>query len=388
MANGGLATLGFGRNIFETEHDAFRRSVRGFFKREVEPYIRQWEKEGFFPAELFRKAGRAGLLCSAIPTEYGGGGGDLLHHLILHEEHAYCPYGVALEGGLTTDFTPFAILNAGTEEQKRQWLPFFASGEGIAEIGLSEPNAGSDASAVATYARRDGDDYVINGQKAWITNGPILTVILAVCRTKAAGERDGLSIFIVPMETKGISRRATDLMVKSAGGVAEIFFDDVRVPAGALLGGVEGTGLKTALELITLGRVAAAARAAAACEVALELTLDYVKQRRAFGKTIFEFQNTQYKLASVATETRAARLFVDHAIKQMAERTLGIPESSMLKLFCTEVEGRVMDECLQLFGGNGFSNEYVISKMYAMGRVHRILGGTSEILRNMIARSL
>ena len=389
MAQGRLATLGFGRDVFAPEHEAFRATLRRFFQKEVEPNVRQWEKDGFFPAELFRKAGQAGVLCAGIPEEYGGMGGDLLHHMILHEEHAYTPACVALEGGLSTDFTAYALLNAGTEAQKHEWLPRFASGESIAEIGLSEPGAGSDANAITTHARPDGiGGYIITGQKAWITNAPIMTVILAVCRTRPPGERDGLSIFIVPMDAEGVSRRSTELMAKGAGGVGEIFFDEVRVPAEALLGGVEGGGLKAALSLITIGRVATAVRAIAACEVALELTVDYAKTRRAFGRTIFEFQNTQHKLASVATETRAGRYFVDAAIAKMVAGNLDVAEASMLRVFCTEVEGRVMDECLQLFGGNGYSNENIISKMYALARVHRIYGGTSEIMRNIIARSL
>jgi alkylation response protein AidB-like acyl-CoA dehydrogenase len=383
-----LATLGYGRDVFRPDHEAFRETARRFMQREVEPNVRQWEKDGFFPAELFRKAGAAGLLCAAIPEEYGGGGGDILHHIILHEEHAYTPAAASLEGGLLTDFVSFALHQSGTEEQKREWLPFFASGEGIAEIGLSEPDAGSDAQGIKTFARRDGDDWVINGQKAWITNGPILTVLFVVANTRTDGGRDGKSIFIVPMDAKGVSRQTTDLMAKTCGGVGEIFFTDVRVPARNLLGGAEGNGLRAALGLIGVGRLATGARSTAACEVALDITLDYVKTRRAFGQTIFQFQNTQFQLASMATEIAAARAFVDKTIKAAAEDRLEAAETAKLRLFCTEVEGRVMDTCLQLHGGIGFSNEHIISKMYALARVHRIYGGTSEIMRDIIARAM
>jgi len=387
MANN-IATLGFGRDVFEPEHEAFRETARRFMREKVEPNVREWEKDGFFPAELFREAGRAGLLCAAIPPEYGGGGGDKRHHLILHEEHAYTPAANSLEGGLLTDFVSFALHDWGTEEQRKQWLPFFAEGHGIAEIGLSEPAAGSDAQGIKTYARRDGDDWIINGQKAWITNGPIMTVLFCVARTKPAGEPDGLTIFIVPMNAKGVSRQTTDLMVKSCGGVGEIFLDDVRVPKENVLGGVEGRGLKIALDLINVGRVCTGARAVAASEVALELTTEYTKERKAFGQAIFDFQNTQFQLASVATEIAAGRAFVDRAIDQMAKGTLSNADAAKLRLFCSEAEGRIMDICLQLHGGIGYSNEHIISKLYNLARVHRIYGGTSEIMRTIIARSL
>lgn len=383
-----IATIGFGRDCFEAEHDAFRDSVRRFMRREVEPYVKEWEKEGFFPAELFRTAGKAGLLCAGIPEEYGGGGGDMRHQFVLWEEHAYTPAAFALEGGLLTDFASLAIYNAGTEEQKREWLPFFAQGDGIAEIGLSEPGAGSDAGAVTTFARRDGDDYIINGQKCWITNAQIMTVILCVARTKPPGEKDGLSVFIVPMDSPGVSRRETDLFLKSAGGVGEIFFDDVRVPARNLLGGVEGHGLRHALSLINIGRIGLACRCTAAMEVALAMTTDYVKTRKIFGQSVFDFQNTQFKLASIATDLAAARALTDRNVQLETEGRLSGVETAKAKLFVTETQFRVMDECLQLFGGTGVTNEFILSKMFNTARIQRIYAGTSEIMRNIIARSL
>jgi acyl-CoA dehydrogenase len=384
-----LATLGYGRDVFRPDHEGFRETTRRFFQRNIEPNVRQWEVDGFFPAELFREAGRAGLLCASIPAEYGGAGGDLLHHMILHEEHGYSTAGAALEAGLTTDLTANIIYDSGTEEQKRTWLPFFASGEGIAEVGLTEPGAGSDARGIKTIAKRDGNDYVINGQKMWMSNGPILTVLFVISKIMLAGGREGTAMFIVPMDTKGVTRsKPTELMMKSCGGACEVFFDDVRVPARYLLGEEEGLGLKQALNSIALGRVAAAARSIAACELALEITVDFVKNRSAFGQTIFDFQNTQFKRASTATEITAARAFVDSVLRKMTEGEVGSVESAKLKLFCTELEGRVMDECLQLHGAAGYSNEYAISKMYAFARIHRIYIGTSEIMRTVIGRSL
>lgn len=385
-----LASLGFGRKIFRDDHEAFRETTRNFFRNEVEPNVKEWEKDGFYPAELFKVAARYGLLCAGIPEEYGGGGGDVLHHMILHEEHGYSPGGVSLEAGLGTDLTAYVLYNGGTEEQKRQWLPFFAQGNGIAEVGLSEPGAGSDAKAIKTFARRDGDDWILNGHKMWMSNGPLMTVLFVVAKTDDGG-REGTTMFIVPMDSKGISRsQPTDLMLKSCGGVCEVFFDDVRIPASNVLGGPEGVGrgLRIALSTLDLGRASVGVRAIAASELALSVTTEYTKVRQAFGQSVFDFQNTQFKLASVATEIAAGRAFVDSCLEKLAEGTLRPQDTAMLKLFCSEVEGRVMDECLQLHGGAGFSNEYLISKLFAHARVHRIYVGTSEIMRQIISRSL
>jgi acyl-CoA dehydrogenase len=389
MNESGQTELGLDRPLFSAEHQSFRATVRRFFKKEIEPNVRQWQKEGFYPAELFSKAGSAGLLCAGIPSEYGGGGGDVLHHLILHEEHGYSPAGASLEAGLATDLTAYVLLNAGTDAQKREWLPKFARGEGIAEVGLSEPGAGSDAKAIKTFAKRDGSDYVINGSKMWMSNGPIMTVLFLVAKTNEGG-RDGTSMFIVPIKgTKGITvSKPTELMMKSCGGVAEIFFDNVRVPAANLLGGIEGKGLNSALGAITLGRMATAARCLAACELALQMTTEYTKNRKAFGNRIFDFQNTQFKLATMKTEIAVGRSFVDDYLTRLSLGKLDQTQSAMAKLWASELEGRVMDECVQLHGGAGFSDEYPISKMYAFARVHRIYVGTSEIMRTIIARSM
>lgn len=383
-----LASLGFGRDVFEPEHDAYRETMRRFMHDMVEPNVVQWEKDGFFPPELFKEAGKLGLLCAPISDRYGGGGGDLRHYLVLTEEHGYNPAAFYLEGGLTVDFTALAIDANGTEEQKLEWIPQFASGETIGEIGLSEPGAGSDAAAVSTYAVRDGDDYIINGQKAWITNAPIMHVVLAAVRTKPKGERDGLSIFIIPLDLPGVSVKNTELMMRSAGGVGEIFFDNVRVPARYLLGGVEGQGLKQSLSLINIGRIGLSCRATAASEAALTMTTEYTKQRKAFGQTIFDFQNTKFKLASIDTDIAAMRAMVDQAIRNHTLGKMQPGDDARLKLFVTEAQFRVMDECVQLFGGMGVTNEMVISKMYNLARVQRIYGGTSEIMRTIIARYL
>jgi alkylation response protein AidB-like acyl-CoA dehydrogenase len=384
-----LANIGFGREPFDSEHEQFRETVRRFFQRQVAPNVRQWEKDGFFPAELFREAGKAGLLCSGMPVEYGGGGGDVRHHVILHEEHCFAPSGASLESGLTTDISTYCVFNTGTEEQKKEWIPSIAAGETIIEIGLSEAGAGSDVQGIKTSATRDGGDYIINGHKMWVSNGPILTTLLLLAKTRSADGRDSFSMFIVPMDMKGVTRsKPTDLLLKNCGGVCEVYFDNVRVPARNILGGVEGRGLKAALSMLTTGRVVTSARAMATSELALALTLDFVKQRQAFGQRVFDFQNTQFKLASVATEIAAGRALTDYTIKRLVAGTCDDVSAAKAKLFTSEAEGRILDECLQLHGGAGFSNEQPISKMYTLGRVHRVYGGTSEVMRSIIGRSM
>lgn len=390
MATQSAEMLGYGREIFSEEHDAYRKTARRFFQKEVEPNVRQWQRDGFFPAELFKYAGNAGLLCAGIPEEYGGGGGDFLHHAIMYEEHGYSPAGVVLEAGLTTDTAAYVMLHGGTEEQRREWLPQFARGDVISEVGVTEGHSGSDPRSMRTTAKRDGSDYVINGSKMWMTNGPIMTMLVVAARTGGEGEHGSISMFIVPIKgTKGVTvTKPTELMLKSAGGVAEVFFEDVRVPAENLLGGTQGRGMANALGTITVARLAQSARMLAACELAFSMTVEFVKNRRAFGQTVFEFQNTQFKLAQMKTEIAVGRAFLDRALKRSAGGTIDATEGSMAKLWISELEGRVMDECLQLHGGAGFSDEYPISKMYAFARVHRLYLGTSEIQKLTIARTI
>jgi acyl-CoA dehydrogenase len=388
----GIESLGFGREIFGQEHDAYRTSVRRFFKSEIEPNVAQWQKEGHFPADLFKSAGRAGLLCGGIPEEYGGPGGDVLHEIILHEEHAFSPAGAALEGGLLIDIVAHTLLYCGTEEQKRAYLPRFATGEIIAEVAISESGAGSDVRGIKTYARRDGNDYILNGSKMWLTNGPILNLPIVAAKIDAGkGDADPISMFLLPLE-EGLSgvtiSKPIELMLKGAGATATLYLDNVRIPARNLLGGVEGKGLAHALSTMALGRTAVGARAVASCELAIELTAEFVKNRKAFGQRIFDFQNTQFQLASAKAETTVGRAFIDSVLKKLSGSTVDPTTSAIVKLWTTETAGRVIDECLQLFGGAGFSDEYPISKMYAAARGMRIQAGTSEIMRLLIARSL
>lgn len=384
-----INSLGFGREIYSADHEAFREVVRRFFRKEIEPNVKEWEKAGFYDREIFRTAGKLGILCAFIPTRYGGGGGDALHQMVLFEEHGYSPAGVSLETGMCTDISAYCVYDSGTEEQKLEWLPQIAAGEAVVEIAVSEPGAGSDVQGIKTYARKDGNDYILNGQKMWISNGPILDVAFVVARTRQDDDRDTYSMFIVPTATKGVTcTKPMDLTMKGCGGVGEIYFDDVRIPAANLLGGVEGRGLHAALSMIDAGRVGTAARGVATAELAVVLTLEYVKSRQVFGKSVFDFQNTQFKLAQCAADIAAARALSDRTAQRFAKGTMAPHEAAQTKLVGAETSFRVIDDCLQLYGGMGYSNDMPISKMFNLIRSYRTQGGTSEIMRSVIARAM
>jgi len=330
------------------------------------------------------------MLCAGIPEEYGGMGGDFLHHIILHEEHGYSPAGAALEAGLATDGCAYGILFAGTDEQKHEWLPRLASGETIAEIAMSEAHSGSDVQAIRTTARRDGDDYVISGHKMWVSNASICDLIMVAARIDDGTEDEAphpIQLLLVDATAPGVQvGPPTELMCRGAGGVSEVFFDDVRVPARRILGSRDGQGMKKMLQAVTNARLSVAARMMAACELALLLTVEYTANRSAFGQRILDFQNTRFKLADLKTQITVGRAFLDQLLKKNSSGRVDPGEAAIAKLWVSELESRVMDECLQLFGGFGFSNEYPISKMYSFARLHRLYLGTSEILKIMISK--
>jgi len=345
-----------------------------------------------FRASCLKKPGKIGLLCAGIPERYGGMGGDFLHHIILHEEHGYSVAGAALEGGLTTDVVAYGILDAGTEEQKQSWLPRLASGDAVAEIAISEAHSGSDIQAIRTSARKDGGDYVISGHKMWVTNGALCDIIFVAARVAGVKDdpaRGPISLFAVERGRPGVEvSRPVELMLRGAGGVSQIFLDDVRVPESSLLGGDPQCGLRNTLRMVTIGRLALAARMLAACELALRLTVEFCRERKAFGQPILDFQNTRFKLAEVKTEITVGRLFLDELLSRSVASTVDALDASMAKLWISELESRVMDECLQLFGGMGFSNDHSISKMFSFARLHRLYIGTSEIQKVIIGREL
>jgi long-chain-acyl-CoA dehydrogenase len=377
------------RSIYSEEHLQFRDTVRRFFEREIDPHVREWERAGMFPREIFRKAGQAGLLQAGVPVEYGGGGGDFLHHVILHEQHGYSVAGASMGGGLGIDGSGYVILAGGTEEQKKEWLPRYASGEVVAEACFTEPQSGSDVAGFRTFARKDGSDYVINGHKIWITNGSLCTMLPVVAKTDPDGGSKGMSIFLVDADMKGVSKsRPIETLHKGCANEAEFFFEDVRVPADRLLGGQEGGGFKHVMSVLNDMRVAEGARYLAAAETAFDLTLEYVKNRKAFGQRIFDFQNTQFRLAEMKTELTVGRAYIDAMLRKVMDDTLTATDSSMAKLWLSELEFRVADQCLQFFGGMGYAHEMPISQIWTHARVHRILLGTSEIHRMAIGRTL
>jgi alkylation response protein AidB-like acyl-CoA dehydrogenase len=378
------------RELFTSEHDAYRDLVRTFFAKEVTPFHGEWEKAGIVPREVWEKAGAAGLLGTDVPVEYGGGGiVDFRYNAIGIEEMMQAG-ATGIGFSLHNDIVAPYLLELGTEEQKQRWLPGFCSGEIITAIAMTEPGAGSDLQGIRTTAIRDGDSYVVNGAKTFITNGINADLVVVVARTDpdpAAGIR-GMSLVVVERGMKGFERgRNLDKMGLKAQDTAELFFDSVRVPATNLLG-PEGSGFVSLKRNLPQERLAIAVGAAASNDWALEVTTEYVKARRAFGKALSEQQSTRFRIAEIATEAQVARVFVDRCIELHNEGALTDAEAAMAKYWVTEVNKRVVDECLQLHGGYGFMTEYPISKAYTDVRIQTIYGGTTEIMKEIIGREV
>ena len=366
----------------------FRDAVARFVDAEMVPNDEQWRKQQHVGKEIWRKAGETGLLCTDIPADYGGVGGDFRHEAILYEETAR--RGITGFGQGVHSICAHYLLNHGTEEQKRRFLPRMAGGELIGAIGMSEPGAGSDLQALKTRAARDGDSYVVNGSKIFITNGFLAGLIALVVKTTPGQGAKGTSILMVETENlKGFRvGRILDKMGMKAQDTAELFFEDARVPAGNLLGGSEGQGFYQLMGDLPYERALIAVSGVAAMEGALAETIRYVKDRKAFGKSIAEFQNTKFKLAELATKTHIARVFVDDVIAKVVNGTLDTVTASMAKYWISDTQQEVLDECVQLHGGYGYMTEYLVCRMFADARVQRIYGGTNEIMKELIGRSL
>jgi alkylation response protein AidB-like acyl-CoA dehydrogenase len=378
------------RTLFQTEHDDFRAAVRQFVEKEIVPYTGQWAEAGIVPRELFTTAGAAGLLSTAIPEEYGGGGvPDFRFNLVLSEETARV--GAAAAGlGLTlhTDICTPYLLRLTNEEQKRRWLPGVASGELITAIAMTEPGIGSDLASMSTTARRDGDEYIVNGAKTFITNGINADLVITAVKTDPAQKHRGLSLLVIERGTAGFERgRNLAKMGQHAQDTAELFFDDVRVPAANLLGR-EGGGFVHLMERLPRERMSIAILALTSARAALGWTVDYTTQRTAFGKPLAAFQNTAFELASAVTEVDVLEAYLDKAVLALNSGELTAVDAAKAKLWATEVQHRVLDRCLQLFGGYGYMAEYPIARAYADARVQTIYGGTSEIMKTIIARDL
>ena len=372
--------------IFGPEHDAFRETLRRFLERELSPNMEAWEKAHIVDRSFWRKAGELGLMSPAIPEAYGGPGGDFLHQLIVSEELGRCAAGASAGVSLESGLPAMHILAFGTEEQKRRWLPAICAGEVILTVGMTEPHCGSDLQAIRTTAVRDGDNYVINGSKIYISGGINADLCILACKTDPKAGAKGISLFLVESDRSGYKRgRNLDKMGMKAGDTAELFFEDLRVPASSMLG-PDGGGFAVLMKELPRERLTIAARSLTAAELALELTLAFVKERTAFGQRIFDFQNSQFVLADMQTELNVGRAFYEDCLARMLSEGLDNTRSAMAKLWLTELEGRITDRCVQLHGGAGYMSEYPISKLYTSARVRRIFGGTSEIMKYSIAR--
>jgi alkylation response protein AidB-like acyl-CoA dehydrogenase len=375
------------RELFQPEHETFRDTVRRFIDKEIAPHHAQWEKAGIVPRELWRKAGAAGLLCCTIPEEYGGLGADYLFDVVVFEEIGAAGYtgpGFLIHCDLVATY----IKSFGSEAQKKYWLPKMVAGEAIGSLGMTEPHAGSDLKAIRTKAVRDGDDYVINGQKVFISNGQLCDVLVLATKTDSAAGAKGITLFLVDTSLPGFRRgQNLDKLGMKAQDTSELFFDDLRVPASAMLG-EEGKGFELMMTKLAQERLAQAIRSAAVAERVIEYTIQYTGERKAFGKTIGEFQNTQFKLAELATDTAVGRQFTDKCIQLFMEGRLDAIDAAMAKMYLSNLHCRVVDECLQLFGGWGYMWEYPIARAYADARIVKIAGGSIEIMKHIIGRQL
>ena len=374
----------------DEEFVMFGDSVGRFLDENAPPeQLTKWREDGIVPLEFWRKAAGAGLLGLSTPVEYGGVGGDFRHEVVLMREiglRGFEGWDITLHNAIIAPY----IESYGTEEQKRTWLPRLASGEAIGAIAMTEPGTGSDLQSVKTTARRDGDHYVINGSKTFITNGQNANLIIVVAKTDTNAGARGISLILVDTtDAEGFERgRNLDKIGRSMSDTSELFFNDVRVPTSNLLGQEEGQGFIQLMEKLPQERLILGVQGVAAIEYALGVTLDYVKERRAFGKAIIDFQNTQFKLAELKTEATIARVFVDHCVGQHIQGKLDSPTASMAKYWVSDLHGKVVDECLQLHGGYGYMNEYPIAQAWKDARVNRIYGGTTEIMKLLISRTL
>ena len=378
------------RDLYESDHEAFRESVRAFLDKEVVPNLEQWESDEIVPRELFEIAGRNGFLGMAVPEEYGGGGvEDFRFNAVLGEESTRVGAGAAGLGlTLHNDIAMPYFLAYCTEEQKKRWLPGIVSGELITAIAMTEPGIGSDLASMSTTAIKDGDHYVVNGAKTFITNGINADLVITAVKTDPSQKHKGMSLLILERGMEGFERgRNLDKLGQHAQDTAELSFTDVRVPVENLLG-EEGKGFTYLVMNLPQERLSIAVAALAAAQVSFEQTLEYVKERKAFGQAVGSFQNSRFVLAEIATEIDIAQNYVDRGIKLLNAGELTAEDASKAKWWCTELQGRVVDRCLQLHGGYGYMSEYPISKAYADARITRIYGGTTEIMKEVIGRGL
>ncbi|WP_132879123.1 acyl-CoA dehydrogenase family protein [Tamaricihabitans halophyticus] len=372
---------------------AFRELAQDFCAKELAPHQDRWAEQKQIDRQLWHKAGEVGLLCLSIPEQYGGGGGTFAHEAVLYEEQARSGdsgWGVSVHNGIVAHY----LNSYGNDEQKQRWLPKMASGELVGAVAMTEPGTGSDLQNVQTRAVREGDEYVINGAKTFITNGAQAGLVVVVAKTDPAKGAEGISLICVETDTPGFRRgRVLDKVGLHAQDTSELFFDDLRVPVANLLGGPEGRGTEglgfvQLMQQLPQERLLIAITAVAAMDAAVAETVRYTKERSAFGREIFKFQNTKFELAECATEAEVSRAYLDQCIERHLRGELDVPGAAMAKWWTTERANRVLDRCLQLFGGYGYMAEYPIARMWTDARVSKIFGGTNEIMKEIISRTL
>ncbi len=375
------------RTLFNSDHEGFRDILRKFLEKEAAPHHAQWEEDGQVSRELWEKAGANGFLCPTVPEQYGGPGADYLYSIIVMEEISRAGL-TGIGWGLHTDIVAPYIEHYGSEEMKQKYLPKMVSGELIGAIAMTEPGGGSDLQAVKTTAIDKGDHYLLNGSKTFITNGQMADIVIVVAKTDPTQGAKGISLFVVERGMPGFERgRNLHKAGMKAQDTSELFFNDVKLPKESLIG-AEGMGFIYLMQELPQERLGIAVNGVAMMEGALALTLEYVRERKAFGKRVADFQNTQYKLAELHTKTEVARTYVDRCIELHLQKKLDIPSAAAAKYWVTDLQFEVLDECVQLFGGYGYMWEYPITRMWADCRVQRIYGGTNEIMKGIIARAL
>ncbi len=378
------------RSLFEAEHEALRASFRAWLDKEVVPHKEQWDEAGIVPRSVFAEAGRHGFLAMAAPEDMGGGGQpDFRYNLVIGEEVQAVGAGAAGLGlTLHNDICLPYFLRYCSDEQRRRWLPGIASGELITAIAMTEPGIGSDLASMTTSARRDGEHYVVNGSKTFITNGINADLVITAVKTDPNQKHKGMSLLVLERGMDGFERgRNLEKIGQHAQDTAELFFHDVQVPVANLLGG-EGRGFVQLVANLPQERLSIAAAGIAAARAALGWTLDYVKERTAFGQPIGSFQNSKFVLAEIATEVEIGQAFIDRCVLALNGGSLTAEEAAMAKWWCTELQKRVVDRCLQLFGGYGYMTEYPIARAYLDARITTIYGGTTEIMKEIVGRSL
>lgn len=375
--------------IFTSAHDTFRRTVRHFFAKQADPFVEQWDEDQAIPRSFWLKAGEAGILGIGVPEEYDGPGGNFLDRVVMTQEMGYSVAGASIGPAFQRDQMCEQVMDFGTVEQRRRWLPDMVRGKCIASFCLTEPDSGSDLAAIRTSAVRDGDDYVINGAKTYISGIADADLFMIACKTDPSAGARGVSIFLVERGRPGLGiGRSLKKMGSHASNNGELVFDNLRVPASSLFGPLN-SGFKLLLRSLNRDRLMWGIISHAAAMRAFDLTVEFVKNRRAFGQSIFDFQNTQFKLADMKAELDVGQAFIDKCLRTyLRTGEADMHEATTAKLWLPEMEGRVLDACVQLHGGAGYMHEYPISRLYTAGRLHRIFAGTSEIMRLQIGRSL